>query len=66
MSEPFSIQDNKYMIVDSWTKQNAKLVAGFTMKNGGVSQNEFQTLNVGFHVHDCLEDVQENRRLFSG
>lgn len=63
MCEPFSLKENKYMIIDSWTKQNPKLVAGFTTKNGGVSQNEFQTLNVGFHVHDWLEDVQENRRL---
>ena len=50
MSEPFVIKENKYMLIESWSKQNPKLVAGFTTKNGGVSQGEFQTLNVGFHV----------------
>ena len=38
MLEPFIIKDKKYMIIDSWIKQNPKLVAGFTTKNGGVSQ----------------------------
>ena len=61
MSEPFIIKENQYLVIDAWTKENPKLIAGFSTKNGGVSQNEFQTLNVGFHVHDRLEDVQTNR-----
>ena len=55
MTEPFILKENKYMVIDAWTKQNPKLIAGFTTKNGGVSQNEFQTLNAGFHVHDHLK-----------
>ena len=65
MSEPFILKENKYMLIESWTKKNPKLVAGFTTKNGGVSQNEYQTLNVGFHVQDHLKDVQANRNLLA-
>lgn len=65
MSEPFIIKEDKYMIIDSWTKQDPTLVVGFTMKNGGVSQNQYETLNLGFHVQDRLKDVQENRCLLA-
>lgn len=65
MSEPFVLQEKKYMTVESWSKQNPNLIVGFTTKNGGVSQNDYTSLNVGFHVQDFLEDVQENRRLLA-
>lgn len=65
MSEPFIIKENQYLVINSWTKQNPKLLAGFSTKNDGVSQKEFQTLNVGFHVHDRLDDVQTNRHILA-
>lgn len=34
-----------------------------TTREGGVSQGEFGSLNLGFHVQDDLADVRENRRL---
>ncbi len=65
MSEPFKIKEKQYFVIDSWTKQNPQLVVGFSTKNGGVSQHEFQTLNLGFHVNDSLEDVKTNRCLLA-
>jgi polyphenol oxidase len=65
MSEPFKIKEKQYLVIDSWTKQNPELVVGFSTKNGGVSQREFQTLNMGFHVNDSLEDVRVNRQLLA-
>lgn len=63
MVEPFIKQEDQYVVMDSWIKKDPMLVAGFTTKNGGVSQQEFQTLNVGFHVHDCVNDVLANRQI---
>ena len=40
-------------------------MVGFSTKNGGVSQHEFQTLNMGFHVNDPLEMFKTNRRLLA-
>lgn len=34
----------------------------FTERVGGVSRPPYESLNLGSHVGDCLEDVQENRR----
>ena len=65
MSEPFKIKEKQYFVIDSWTKQNPQLVVGFSTKNGGVSQHEFQTLNLGFHVNDSLENVKTNRCLLA-
>jgi polyphenol oxidase len=65
MSEPFKIKEKQYLVIDSWTKQNPELVVGFSTKNGGVSQREFQTLNMGFHVNDSLENVKMNRQLLA-
>jgi YfiH family protein len=63
MSEPFMKSEDQYLVIDSWTKEDPQLVAGFTTKNGGVSQNDFQTLNMGFHVNDRPGDVKANRHL---
>ena len=35
----------------------------FTERTGGVSKSPYASLNLGTHVGDTLEDVQENRRL---
>lgn len=65
MREPFTLIKDRYLLIDSWTKKDPNLVAGFTTKNGGVSQKDYQTLNIGFHVDDRLVDVQANRRLLA-
>jgi YfiH family protein len=40
------------------------IVAGCTLRNGGVSHNEFKSLNLGEHVGDVQTSVSENRRRF--
>jgi len=36
--------------------------AAFTTRQGGASQGEWSSLNLGAHVHDAPEAVEENRR----
>ncbi|KJS84757.1 MAG: hypothetical protein JM58_10385 [Peptococcaceae bacterium BICA1-8] len=38
---------------------------GFSTRIGGISEEPFQTLNLGFHTGDDWETVKENRRLFA-
>jgi len=38
---------------------------GFSTRIGGVSQEPFHTLNLGFHTGDDWAKVQENRRIFT-
>lgn len=59
--EPFFLKNEQYFLIDEWTTDS--LIAGFTTKNGGVSTNNFSSLNVGLHVHDHDEAVLENRRI---
>ncbi len=42
----------------------ANVVAGTTLRSGGVSQGEFATLNLAAHVGDDPVSVKENRRRF--
>ncbi len=42
----------------------AGIVAGTTLRQGGVSQREFASLNLGDHVGDRPEHVAQNRRIF--
>lgn len=41
------------------------IVAGCTTREGGVSEGEYATLNLGAHVGDAIEHVTENRRRFT-
>lgn len=43
----------------------ARVQAAFTLRTGGVSAPPFESLNVGTHVGDAPQSVQENRRLLS-
>ncbi|UII57333.1 peptidoglycan editing factor PgeF [Cytobacillus spongiae] len=61
--EPFKLVNDKYFIIEDWTKQQPHLVAGFTTKNEGRSEGAFSTLNLGFHVEDSYETVVCNRTL---
>src|SRR4051812_10114558 len=38
------------------------VIQGFTTRHGGVSAAPYDALNLGAHVQDKWEDVQENRR----
>jgi YfiH family protein len=63
--EPFFLKNNQYFLIHDWVKEQDGLIAGFTTKNGGRSQNEYSSLNFGFHVNDQFEAVCENRKLFA-
>lgn len=63
--EPFSLKDEQFFLIQDWMDVDQKLVAGFTTKNGGQSRDEFSTFNLGFHVHDSIEAVCQNRELLS-
>ncbi|WP_196594150.1 peptidoglycan editing factor PgeF [Pectinatus sottacetonis] len=47
-----------------FTKYNNKLVHGFSLKTGGVSQGCYASLNMGLHVGDTAAKVITNRQLF--
>ncbi|MFC0214168.1 peptidoglycan editing factor PgeF [Paenibacillus chartarius] len=49
-------------VLESWTKLDPELSAGFTSRHGGVSEAPYGTLNCGLHVQDAPEHVVTNRR----
>lgn len=60
--EPFILKDTRYLLIKEWMDQFPYLVAGFTSKNGGLSESYFSTLNLGLHVNDSITSVIENRQ----
>src|SRR5690606_6489379 len=50
-------------MMENWTSSNPTLIVGFSTKQGGVSQEPYKGLNVGFHVKDDPEKVRINRQL---
>ncbi len=63
--DPFILKEKEYFIVDDWVQRFPSLSVGFTTKNGGKSSGDFSSLNVGFHVNDNEQAVNENRLLLS-
>lgn len=63
--EPFILKNQSIYSVEGWTSQCPGLIAGITTKNGGISKDYFNNLNLGFHVGDDLEDVSLNRKMVS-
>lgn len=49
-------------VLEAWMTAMPGLTAGFTGRNGGVSEAPYRTLNLGLHVDDDPEAVVENRR----
>lgn len=60
--EPFILKDTRHFLIKEWMDKYPNLVAGFTSKNGGFSEADFSTLNLGLHVNDSITSVNENRR----
>lgn len=52
-------------LLKSWMDRFPFLTAGFTSRNGGVSKSPYDTLNMGLHVGDIIEDVIVNRSLLA-
>lgn len=65
MSEPFQKKEKEFFIIENWNQINSRLIAGFTTKLGGQSEEQFASLNFGFHVGDDQKSVQSNRKLLS-
>jgi YfiH family protein len=63
--DPFVLKNQSFFSIESWMEHFPNLVAGFTTKNGGISEGVFENFNLGFHVGDKLEDVCSNRNKLS-
>lgn len=63
--EPFVLKTKEYFSLKEWEVDFPKLVAGFTTKNGGFSQDGFSTLNFGLHVGDSVDNVCQNKQKLS-
>ncbi|RKQ37406.1 peptidoglycan editing factor PgeF [Oceanobacillus halophilus] len=66
MNEPFRQSDISYLHIEKWQQLNAKLIAGFTTRNGGISNPPFHSYNFGFHVRDNQRHVIQNRHTLAG
>lgn len=58
-------EDTHTMHLTEWEQICPGLVAGFTLRTGGVSEGEFASFNQGLHVGDDPASVIGNRRLLS-
>lgn len=64
--EAFVLQDNKALLrLTGWEEKWPELVAGFSTRNGGMSNGFYTSLNCGLHVGDDGDAVRENRRLLA-
>lgn len=63
--EPFILKSQEYFSLKEWMDRFPGLEAGFTTKNGGVTQQAFTGLNFGFHVGDDQNSVCKNRLLLA-
>ncbi|GGG89914.1 peptidoglycan editing factor PgeF [Paenibacillus radicis (ex Gao et al. 2016)] len=52
-------------LLSPWLEQNEQLTAGFTGRDGGVSEAPWTSLNLALHVGDRDEDVVRNRSLLT-
>lgn len=60
--EPFIQNTEQVLTFNGWNHFSNQLVVGFTTKNGGCSDKEFKSLNLGLHVKDEYNTVVSNRR----
>ncbi|USG67574.1 peptidoglycan editing factor PgeF [Brevibacillus ruminantium] len=66
MNEPFMEQTNAAGLrLQEWEKAFPGLVAGFTIRTGGVSAEPYGSFNMGLHVGDDDSHVVTNRRLLA-
>lgn len=63
--EPFVLKEKEYFFLPDWVRSYPDLTVGFTTKNGGQSHEEFESLNMGFHVHDSKMTVSANRQILA-
>ncbi|ALC91063.1 laccase [Bacillus sp. FJAT-18017] len=63
--EPFISKEGTVFVLEQWMEKFPGLVAGFSSKNGGVSQSPFMSLNTGYHVGDDQGSVVKNREIIA-
>jgi polyphenol oxidase len=63
--EPFVLKESRYFSIEDWTERFPELAAGFSTKNGGNSNGDYTSLNLGLHVNDSVQAVCGNRESFS-
>ncbi|GEN86579.1 peptidoglycan editing factor PgeF [Oceanobacillus sojae] len=63
--EPFKLKSETRLHLSSLEEEIPGLIAGFTTKNGGVSEGAYRQLNMGLHVFDDEKKVLENRSILS-
>ncbi|WP_199426002.1 peptidoglycan editing factor PgeF [Thermaerobacillus caldiproteolyticus] len=62
MSEIFQRTGEELLLLQNWSKLSQEVVAGFTTKHGGISDEPFATFNLGLHVSDVVSSVRHNRQ----
>ncbi|MCA1053433.1 peptidoglycan editing factor PgeF [Rossellomorea aquimaris] len=63
--EPFHKEDESFYAIKGWNGRFPGLIAGISTRHGGVSEDSFDSMNMGLHVGDDQEKVRENRSLLS-
>lgn len=64
--EPFVAVDESHTIhLREWENSFPQLAAGFTLRTGGTSEEQFASMNLGLHVGDDADKVVANRGLLS-
>ncbi|MGM0711242.1 peptidoglycan editing factor PgeF [Brevibacillus parabrevis] len=63
MREPFGLEEDKSVLtLTDWEKHFPGLVAGFTVRLGGESEQPYGSFNMGLHVGDEASRVVANRK----
>lgn len=63
MREPFVMaEDRPFLRLQDWEQRFPGLVAGFTIRTGGVSEQPYGSFNMGLHVGDDPAHVVANRQ----
>ncbi len=65
MGDPFELVSSSYSLIKKWISLDAKIIVGFTTRNGGISKGIFSGNNLGLHVGDRDEHVIQNRTILA-
>ncbi len=66
MQEIFKQDNEAFLHIKKWQQINPQLIAGFTTRNGGVSEKPFDSFNHGLHVSDQKSAVIKNKEILAG
>ncbi|WP_445488391.1 peptidoglycan editing factor PgeF [Niallia sp. 03133] len=63
--DPFTLKEEAFFMIDDWCRLFPNLIAGFSTKNGGKSKEDWESLNLAFHVNDANDTVSANRKILA-